>query len=107
MLLTGFAVGLGIIGAVESTWTLLVLLAVLGVLNCYVTIVLMSAIQNRPPKEILGRTMGLFIGAATLTALMTIRAIRQPALALISMGNARTADREIVVSTARIASLSQ
>jgi MFS family permease len=116
-LLGGFAIVLGVMGTVPSTWALFGLLAGLGVANGYVTIVLMSAIQKRAPKDMLGRVMGLFmfaglglvpiseaisgaisrfdvtflfLGAATLTALMTIWTASRPTLALISFDIAQS-----------------
>lgn len=120
-LLAGFAAVLAIMGVSASTWTLLGLLGVLGVMNGYVTIIVMSAIQKRTPKDMLGRTMGLFMfaglglvpvsealsgvisstdvaylffGAASLTALMTIWTATRPALSRISTEITQTKTRE-------------
>jgi MFS family permease len=123
-LLAGFATVLGLMGTLSSTWTLLVLLTGLGGLNGYVTIILMSAIQKRAPKDMLGRTMGLFMlagvglvpiseaisgvissldvsylfaGAGALTALMTLWTATRPALALISTEIALTSTQDAAV----------
>lgn len=50
-LLGGFAAVLAVMGSIVSTWTILVLLAGLGVGNGYVTVVLMSAIQKPRPRR--------------------------------------------------------
>lgn len=60
-LLVGFAIVLGVMGTVASTWLDFVLLLGLGIGNGYVTIVLISAIQARVPKDMLGRIMGLLM----------------------------------------------
>jgi MFS family permease len=60
-LLSGFAIVLGIMGAFTSTWLDFALLAMLGLANGYVTIVLISSLQKRAPKDMLGRIMGLFM----------------------------------------------
>lgn len=118
-LLGGFAAVLAVMGTIPSTRVLFALLAGLGVANGYVTIVLMSAIQKRAPKDMLGRTMGLFmfaglglvpvseaisgaisrfdvtflfLGAASLTTLMTLWTASRPTLARISAEIAQNGD---------------
>ena len=112
-LLAGFALVLGVMGATASTWTDFALLTALGVGNGYVTIVLISSLQARTPRDMLGRVMGLmmfssfglvpvsealsgalgrwdvaalFFTAAVLTALVALWAAMQPALAGLGAG---------------------
>ncbi len=53
--------GLGVIalGQITATWMGFVLMLVLGVGNGYLGISLITAIQSRTPRELLGRIMGL------------------------------------------------
>lgn len=60
-LLIGFAIVLGVMGTTASTWVDFALLLGLGIGNGYVTIILISAIQARVPKDMLGRIMGLLM----------------------------------------------
>jgi len=62
-LLACFAVVLAVLGLCASTWTDFALLALLGIGNGYVTIVLISALQARVAKDMLGRLMGVFMFA--------------------------------------------
>ncbi len=61
ILLFGIALVLAVMGTIGTTWTDFGLLVGLGIGNGYVTIVLISAIQTRTPKDMLGRIMGLFM----------------------------------------------
>lgn len=110
-LLSGFAGTLAILGWSASTWLDFAVLLVLGLGNGYVTIVLISAVQSRTPKDLLGRVMGLFMfssmglvpvsqalsgaiirwdtaalfmGAASLLTLVALWLVFQPALSAIS-----------------------
>ena len=100
-------------GATASTWTDFALLTALGVGNGYVTIVLISSLPARTPRDMLARVMGLmmfssfglvpvsealsgalgrwdvaalFFTAAVLTALVALWAAMQPALAGLGAG---------------------
>lgn len=108
--LAGFAAVLAVMGAAASTWLDFALLTALGVGNGYITIVLITSIQARAPREMLGRIMGLFMfagfglvpisqaisgvvsrwdvtllfaGAAVMTAGVTVWAAAQPVLTSI------------------------
>ncbi len=110
-LLAGFAAVLAVLGATASTWLDFALLTALGLGNGYVTIMLISSIQARAPREMLGRIMGLFMfagfglvpisqaisgvvsrsdvtllfaGAAAMTAGVAVWAAAQPVLTSIS-----------------------
>ena len=116
-LLAGFALVLAVMGATAATWVDVALLAALGIGNGYVTIVLVSALQARTPRDMLGRVMGLmmfssfglvpvsealsgalgrwdvsvlFLTAAALTALVALWAATQPALAGLAVARAQT-----------------
>ena len=112
-LLAGFALVLAVMGTTASTWVDFALLGLLGIGNGYVTIVLVSSLQERTPRHMLGRVMGLmmlssfglvpvsealsgalgrwdltllFLTAAGLTALVALWAATRPALGSIGTG---------------------
>jgi MFS family permease len=64
-LLTGFGLVIGALGFIYSTWVDFVLLLLLGIGNGYVAIILITWMQTRTPKAMLGRMMSLFMLAGT------------------------------------------
>ena len=58
-LFAAFGLGLIALGQITATWMGFVLLLILGVGNGYLGIMLITAIQRRTPRELLGRIMGL------------------------------------------------
>jgi len=105
--LAGFALVVGALGFVPSTWIDFAMLALLGLGNGYVAIILFTWMQTRTPKEMLGRSMSLvtfanagllpvsqaisgavskvdlnllFVAAGALALLVTVWAACQPGL---------------------------
>jgi MFS family permease len=69
-LLTVFGISLGAIGFIKSTWLIFGLMLFLGLGNGYVTIILLTWIQTRTPKKMLGRIMSfLMLSSAGLVPL--------------------------------------
>lgn len=60
-LLAAFGVALPVLGFLQSTWAAAALLTLVGVGNGYIGVSLITAIQSRTPKEMLGRTMALMM----------------------------------------------
>ena len=58
-LFTLFGLGMIALGQITATWMGFVLMLVMGTGNGYLSITLITAIQHRTPRELLGRTMGL------------------------------------------------
>lgn len=56
-----FGVGLVALGMVFSTWVDFAILFVLGIANGYIAILVITWIQQRTPKELLGRVMSLML----------------------------------------------
>jgi len=54
-----FGVGMIGLGQITATWVGFGLMLVMGVGNGYLSITLITAIQHRTPRELLGRIMGL------------------------------------------------
>jgi MFS family permease len=65
LLFTGFGIVIGSLGFVRSTWVDFGLIFLLGLGNGYVAIILMTNIQTRTPKEMLGRMMALLMLSGT------------------------------------------
>ncbi|HTP03022.1 MAG TPA: MFS transporter [Anaerolineales bacterium] len=64
-LLTAFGLVIGALAFIYSTWVDFVLLLLLGVGNGYAGITLITGMQTRTPREMLGRMMSLFMLAGT------------------------------------------
>ena len=58
---TLFGVGLVGLGLITATWMGFVLMFLLGIGNGYLSIVLITGIQRRTPKELMGRLMSLML----------------------------------------------
>ena len=58
-----FAVGIAAIGWISSTWLATLDLFVMGLLNGYISILLITALQKNTPREMLGRLMSLVLFA--------------------------------------------
>ena len=58
-LFTLFGLGMIALGQITATWMGFALMLVMGTGNGYLSITLITAIQHRTPRELLGRTMGL------------------------------------------------
>jgi MFS family permease len=56
-----FAVGLAFMGWIPFTWLAMTDLFILGILNGYLQILLITALQRNTPKEMLGRLMSLVL----------------------------------------------
>jgi MFS family permease len=65
LLFSGFGLVIGALGFIPYTWVDFGLLALLGFGNGYVAILLITWIQTRTPKEMLGRTMALLMLSST------------------------------------------
>jgi MFS family permease len=62
-LLVAFGLVMSALGLVNITWVDSILMAVLGVGNGYMGIIVFTWIQQRTPREMLGRMMGMFMFA--------------------------------------------
>lgn len=58
-----FAVGLGAMGWIRLTWLAALDMFVMGALNGYISILLITALQRKTPPEMLGRLMSLILFA--------------------------------------------
>jgi MFS family permease len=65
LLMAGFGVVIGAMGLITSTWIDFGLLFLLGLGNGYIAIILMTWMQTRTPKEMLGRMMSLLMLSST------------------------------------------
>ncbi len=110
-LLSAFGIVLGAFGFIRSTWLDFSLMLLLGLGNGYISIIMFTWMQNRTPKEMLGRMMSmlmlsnvglvpvsqalsgavsklsltaLFVGAGVLTLLVTLWAAPQPEMKVFS-----------------------
>jgi len=110
-LLAAFGIVMGIMGFINLTWVDFGLMLLLGLGNGYIAIILITSIQNRTPKTMLGRIMSLlmlssiglvpvseaisgsisasnltllFFSAGVLIVLVTIWTAFQPALVVFS-----------------------
>ena len=110
-LLAAFALVLGALGFIQSTWVDFVLLLLLGIGNGYVAILMVTWMQTRTPRAMLGRVMSLvmlaglglapisqaiagavsrgsltllFAGVGVLGLLVTLWAALQPGLKVVS-----------------------
>ncbi len=54
-----FAAGMIGMGQITATWMGFVLMLIMGVGNGFLSITLITAVQRRTPRELLGRIMGL------------------------------------------------
>ncbi len=63
--LVAFGAVIGMLGFIHSTWVDFGLLLVLGLGNGYVAIILFTWMQNRTPKEMLGRIMSIMMFSNT------------------------------------------
>jgi hypothetical protein len=117
-LLAAFGLVIGSLGFISSTWVDFSLLLALGLGNGYFAITLITWMQMRAPKEMLGRMMSilmfasigfvpisqaisgavikwdltfLFAASGALTLLMTLWALFQPGLKTLSEGLAQGA----------------
>ncbi len=106
-LMVAFGIVIGSLAFLRSTWTDFALLLILGLGNGYLAIILITWMQTRTPREMLGRMMSifmlsntglipvsqaisgavskwdlnlLFVGAGALVLLMTVWMVFQPAL---------------------------
>ncbi len=61
----GFGIVIGSLGVIGSTWIDFGLLFMLGLGNGFIAILLMSWMQTRTPKEMMGRTMALLMFSST------------------------------------------
>jgi MFS family permease len=61
VLLAAFGIVMGILGFINLTWVNFGLMLLLGLGNGYVTIILLTWIQTRAPKTMLGRIMSLLM----------------------------------------------
>jgi MFS family permease len=111
--LIGFGVAIGSLGFLRSTTVLVLLMALLGFGNGYITIIVLTWIQSRTPREMLGRMMsmvmltntglspisqaiagaamtwsisGMFVATGVGLVLVPLWAARQPALRTVSEG---------------------
>jgi MFS family permease len=64
-LVGAFGLVVGALGFISSTWLDFALLALLGFGNGYIAIILFTWIQNRTPKDMLGRMMSLITFSST------------------------------------------
>jgi MFS family permease len=64
-LFAGFGVVVGLLGFIPFTWLDFILLLLLGVGNGYIGIILITWMQTRAPKEMLGRIMSLLMFSST------------------------------------------
>ena len=64
-LLAAFGVVVGSLGFIPSTWVDFSLLLLLGLGNGYITIIFLTWMQKRTPKEMLGRMMSLLMFFST------------------------------------------
>ncbi len=60
-LMTAFGIVIGLLGFIPSTWMDFALLLLLGLGNGYVAIILITWMQTRTPREMLGRMMSIFM----------------------------------------------
>jgi len=65
VLLAAFGVVVGSLGFIPSTWVDFSLLFLLGLGNGYITIIVLTWMQTRAPKEMLGRMMSLLMFCST------------------------------------------
>ncbi|HSL45743.1 MAG TPA: MFS transporter [Anaerolineales bacterium] len=64
-LFAGFGVVVGLLGFIPFTWLDFILLLLLGIGNGYIGIILITWMQTRAPKEMLGRIMSLLMFSST------------------------------------------
>ena len=64
-LLAAFGAVIGVLGFISSTWIDFTLLLMLGLGNGYIAIILFTWVQNRTPKEMLGRIMSIIMFSNT------------------------------------------
>lgn len=64
IVLTAFGAGLLGFGWINLTWLLAILMLVLGLGNGYIVIIVFTWIQQRTPREMLGRIMGILMLAS-------------------------------------------
>lgn len=64
-LFAGFGLVVGVLGFIPFTWLDFILLLLLGVGNGYIGIILITWMQTRAPKEMLGRIMSLLMFSST------------------------------------------
>ncbi|MGE5139412.1 MAG: MFS transporter [Rudaea sp.] len=60
-LLFGFGLGLALFGWISSTWIGFLILLILGIGNGYLSIILITMLQRRTPREMMGRIMSLVL----------------------------------------------
>jgi MFS family permease len=60
-----FGIVIGLLGIITSTWLDFALLFLLGLGNGFVVVILMTWMQARTPREMLGRMMALLMFAST------------------------------------------
>jgi len=65
LLIASFGIVIGLLGFIPYTWIDFVLFLLLGLGNGYVAILLITWIQTRTPKEMLGRMMALLMLSST------------------------------------------
>jgi len=83
-LFVGFGLVIGALAFITSVWMGVVLLAVLGVGNGYVAIVMMTAVQRTTPPAMLGRVMSL-----VMLAMLGVTPLSQAAAgAIVGLGPA-------------------
>jgi MFS family permease len=64
-LFAGFGIVIGLFGIITSTWVDVGLLLLLSMSNGFIVVLLMTWMQTRTPKEVLGRIMALLMFAST------------------------------------------
>jgi hypothetical protein len=65
VLLAGFGAVIAAMGFIASTWVDFGLLCLLGLGNGYIAIILLTWLQVRTPKEMLGRMMSILVFSGT------------------------------------------
>jgi hypothetical protein len=61
VMFTVFGLGLGAIGWISATWLATFDMFVLGILNGYLSVMLITGLQRNTPKEMLGRLMSMLL----------------------------------------------
>jgi MFS family permease len=64
-LFAGFGIVIGSLGMITSTWVDVGLLLLLSLTNGFIVVLLMTWLQTRPPREMLGRIMALLMFSGT------------------------------------------
>lgn len=100
-----FGIGLGLIGFITSTWTGAAILAVLGILNGYVGVVLITLMQKNAPPEMICRLMSLAMFA--VMGMVPVSQAISGALINISLEGVFTGCGVLILAVSVIAALSK